>query len=572
MDGRLYLGWQAGNPPASPSAGGTTTYAISLGFLPGFELAVGMGSRRFAHDLTAHARWVVRGGRSDGLGVAVGATDLKRTLQGSPTAFVVASYPDGDEELSATLGVAVGQRGGLLAGTRYRMGPFIELLAEYDARRVSVGLVGRVAHAWQIRLADLDTGASVGLGYATDLTTTRASPSRPGHVASPSASVSPGSPAEVLAAAGFEDVLVATDAAPGGRRLTASFDDRVYTLNAADGIETALDLMAGAADTGVSVLCARLTRRGVPVAEVSVNASEWRSRAERGVAVTARVPYATPTGPTIRPSAGRADLLLGPGVRTQIGTDYGAVQAGLLLRPELVVPLGNGLLALGRWSFPLAGELASDNPKRLELDRAALAWLCSPATGLLAQAWAGRFPRSRDALLLEAVRPVGSSGLIYGVVGIVSDSVRGRRAYLLAEYRHTLPGDRAQLRMLGGRFAGGDTGAGVDVYRFFGDVMVGVCLRSTDVARLAQLRVVVPLSPRRQASRPGALRVRTPDYLDHRQRSLLHGKNYLSVADAAAEEVALGADLIDTCLDRARLAPAWLEQALSRKRPQAGAH
>ena len=575
-DGRLGFGWQPGSPPPSSSLGGTTTYSISLGFLPAFEMAVGMGSQRFAHDLTAHARWVVRSGTSDGVGLAVGATDLKRTLMGSPTGFVVASYPDADEALAATLGVAFGHRGGLLAGARYRATPAVELLADYDARRVNVGLTGHIGSNWQVRLADLDTGAALSIGFTADLPRDR-TPPRPGlGSAQPPAVASPASLADALADHGFEDVVVATDVAADGPRLAASFSDRMYTLDAANGIEAALDLMAEAAGAGASLLRARLTRRGVPVADVSVSASEWRARTERGVSVTAQIPDGPLSGLAlssrpVSPSAGRADLLLGPGVRTQIGTDYGPAQLGLLVRPELTVPLGRGLLALGRWSYPLAGELVRDRAKRFEMDRAAAAWLHAPRAGWLIQAWAGRFPSSRDALLLEAARAAGPSGWIYGVGGLVSDATRGRRAYLLAEYSHTLPSDRVQLRLLGGRFAGGDIGAGVDVYRFFRDVMVGVCLRSTDAAHLAQLRVVLPLSPRKQAAHPGALRVRLPDYLDHRQRSLLHGKNYLSLAEAAAEEIALGADLIDSCLDRARLAPAWLARALSRKRPGAGA-
>ncbi|MBM3496636.1 MAG: YjbH domain-containing protein, partial [Armatimonadetes bacterium] len=559
-DGLLHLGRHTDRTPVSDAMGGTTTYSLALGFLPRTEIALGLGSRRSAYDLTAHVRGLVRTGRPDRVGVAIGACDLKRTLGSSPTGFVVATYPDDGGPMSATVGVAIGGTSGPLAGLRWRPHEAVTLKADHAEGHTNLGLDTRFAERWEVGVAHLDNGTVATIGYSAPCAPGSHPPPSQPVTASHAVPSSVDAVVEALIQCGFEDVAVALDTSGGPHRLVVAFEDRVHTVSPADGIVAAVGAVAANAPRQVTTLNLRTLHRGAALVEIETPIEVWRSTAS--AVDRARIAFLpghggrphvlSATRPANR-SAGRADLILGPGVRTNIGTDYGTAQVGLSARPEALLRLGGGLMAVGRWSYPITGELVRGDPKRLQLDRAALGYLFAPRRGWLAQAWIGRWPMSRRGMLVEAAAAVGANSVAYAVGGLIDDRALGARGYLTLEYRHLIPGLRLGVGLVAGRYAWGDVGAGIEVSRFFGDVMVGLGLRSTDLARLAQVRVMLPLSPRPLTRPTGSVRFRLPDYYHHRQRSLIHGPNHLTTADAAASEVAIGASLMDTALGQGRL-------------------
>ena len=245
-----------------------------------------------------------------------------------------------------------------------------------------------------------------------------------------------------------------------------------------------------------------------------------------------------------------------------MGTETTTLQLGWYSRPQIRLPLGRGLLAEGRWSYPVAGPLVRDEAKRLTTDRAVLAYAARPFRGCLGQVFAGRFPQQRQGVAVELVKPRGGRGLWHGVWAALEHEDNGQRPYLLAEYWHLLPQWDTQVRAFGGRFLDDDSGWGLDVIRYFNEVQFGVGVRDTDFSRRAEVRLVVPLGPRRQPRRPSTVRLRTADWLDYRHRSIIRGPNYVPLASITANELFLGPDLIDRFLNRNRHLPAYVRTHL----------
>ena len=235
---------------------------------------------------------------------------------------------------------------------------------------------------------------------------------------------------------------------------------------------------------------------------------------------------------------------------------------GWLCRLELVLPLGRGLQANVRWSYPLGGPLVRDDPSRFDNDRAVLAYAFKPRRGFLAQVVGGRFPSryvtsrqpvKREGVAVELAKPYGKRGLLRGVWADLSGDIPGQGPYYVGEYWHLLPSWDTQVRILSGRFLGTDRGFGVDVTRYFGELQLGVGVRSTGAGERAEVKVAIPLSSRRQPQGPSTLRVRLPDRFEHTKRSLLNDPNLIVQAQLLANELIIGPDLIQGYLNQNRI-------------------
>ncbi len=253
---------------------------------------------------------------------------------------------------------------------------------------------------------------------------------------------------------------------------------------------------------------------------------------------------------------------MGPGLRTTIGTEEGEFKYGLYLRPEIVLPLGRGLLAHGAWQAPIAGDLTQNEPKRWSTYRSTLAYVLKPAPGWLAQVVAGRCPGSVDAAVIEAVRLTSGHGFIRFTGGWADSDLLRRRPYVVGEYWHLIPRWNVQVRLVGGRFLSGDKALGLDIVRQFAATEIAVGARKSSSHDLFLVRVSVPLSPRRQPQRPQTARIRLPDQFDHTVRTLAERSNYLHLLPLTSVELDLGQSLRDAYLSRGRLMPehrSWLE-------------
>jgi hypothetical protein len=558
---RLGYNWSRGE--MGPDMGGVSTYLIGIGALPGVEGSLTMGQYSQAHDFTVHGKVAVLRERGPWPAVAVGFSDLKRTQKpGTMTKFVVATRHFGDRA-AVTLGAAAGNNNGPWAGASYRLGRALVLEGEYDGRRVNEGLAVRLPRDSMLRLQNIRDGVTASVSTQFNLTAPPPLPC-PAPVAAPVAG-DVNAAQQAVIALGLERVRV-TQEAEG--RLAARYENRRYTLNDRDSLCAVYAALADHAPASTRTLAATITHRGIPVLSVATGLDAFRQYRAGTLAgpafarqlVTTTLPSA-PTGSVVadsgtdNPLYGRADLLFGPGLLTQVGTDDVTLALGVFGRGELVVPVAKGAVIDARVSYPLGGPLVREVPKRLENDRlvAALAFRATPR--VVGQVFGGKFPDDYRGAGAEAAMPVGSRGLLHVTVSRLRH-IDWERTTGLAEYTTLLPASNTQVRYYLGRFLEGDTGGGIDITRFFNEYQIGIGIRDTTNGRLAHVRISVPLSPRRQPHAPSSLRLRTVDFYDYRVRSIITGRNYLTQAQVTGNELSTGVDLVDTLFNRARDLPA----------------
>jgi hypothetical protein len=532
-----------------PNVGATAGPALGMSFLPRTEMAFAMGSRNQGFfDLTFHGKLQLAPPRLGRPGLAVGMVDAGRSDQTSGgTKFAVATLPLLSGRASLSAGVAGGETQGLFGGVSWRPIQALELQAEYDTERLNSSLVLHAGDMAFARVADLNSGKVVGIGVELPF-------EYPAKLRAPAEATGRGTgteaATEALVGLGFEDVRVWT--AEGGAVLAASYENRTYTLSEQDGIRAGMAALAGCAPRGASRLAVELTRRGV----ATVRATAPVGGAEGPLSIEAPQPGAGSEVRPANPSWGHADVQIGLGLKTQVGSNYGALRGGALALPEVVLPVARGLVLNARYSYPAVGGEVSGMPRRLTNDRAIAAYAFRPGGGWLAQVSGGRYPSNCDGAVLELARPVSDRGLLHLVGGRADNNRLGTRAYLLGEYWHWFPKEAIQVRLLGGRFITNDRGVGFDVMRWWGDVRVGFGVRDTSRTRTAQISASLPLGPRAQTSRPGTARLRIADRLDHTVRTVIKGDhNSLYLLEETGGELQIGQDLVTSFFDRGRLLP-----------------
>lgn len=583
-DGVARIGWNSQNT-MSTSLGGSTTYHASVGFLPRVELATGVGDKDLNFDFLGNAKMRLCDETGKRPAVAFGVMEIKRTQPSGiePTAFLLASYRGLHDRAQVTAGFAGGGNTGVLAGASYQIGSCLQMQGEYDTHRFNYALAIQPLEGLTIRAANLDIGTTLTASYQFGIRLPSAASERK-RVAAPVEPVIPTvdpltAVQRSLVELGLEDVQVMLVPAGDYPELVMAYEDRRFTVNTLDGVMTVLAQVDAQAPVGIETYTIVLKRRGLVIERIATNVALFRQYVAgettqqeflRQLAVEILPSQALPATPSAstrianRPY-GHTDLIVGPGITSQIGTENAVVRAGVYARPEIVLPVVGGLAANARWSYPIGGELTEGVPKSFATDRATLAYAFRPGFGMLAQAHAGRLAPQRDGGVLEIARPLGDAAMGHGVIGIVNHTTDDtRRLYAVGEYWRILPYD-LQLRVVGGQFLEGDRGVGADIIRFYGDTQISLGLRATGNRRLIEAHVVVPLSPREQPQRPSLLRVRTPDYLDYRLRSIIAGQgqgNFLDEAELMTSELTLGTDLLETFFDRNRLLPASVRQTV----------
>lgn len=553
------------------SIGARSSFAAVAGVVPHTEFAFSLGPASQDFDLAGHGKVNLLNASGSMPAVALGVVDVARNGPKGSTGFLVATWPLLDNQVGLTLGGAFSGNHGLLAGLQVRLGNAIELQAEYDTERVNYGIVAALGDRAFARVANLSTGTTATVGFSWPMAYLPPRKLEPPARKPPEGAISEAMERikEALVKSGFEDVQVSATLIGENSELAVAYDDRCFTVNQLDGLPDVLKVMAENAPPNTVALVARLRRRALVMAEYRVPLETFK-RYAAGDATPADMREASevtllpPTGEMRGPqqetavansSFGHVDVVLSPGVRTVLGTETDVFQIGVFGRVEVVAPLGRGAQAQARWIYPLGGELVDEEPRRWRNDRAVVSYAFSPRPRWLAQVIAGKFPRSADGVVVEALRPLSSRSLVHGVFGRINHDRLDKRLYWLLEYWHFLPQWKSQIRLLGGRFLTADTGVGVDFIRQFGSVELGIGVRDTSTSRLVQITLSMPLSPRRQPQPPQRVRVRVEDYVEQQLRSVIEGVNYLYLEDITARELSLGPDLRNTFLDRYRFVP-----------------
>ncbi len=577
--------------------GGVSKYDVTFTPLPNLETAWTMGDADWGHDFTLHAKWRVTRESDRWPAFALGAADLKRTqTPGKATEFLVATKHLYNDRLGLTLGAAVGNARGVLAGASYTVGNTVQFSADYDTKDINTGVALLLPPHGMLRLqhsndlTSLQYAVQFGLTGPASLAT-----SAPPVAAAPDDATLVARVQQAAVAQGFENARAVLERNPAGKRLTLAYENRRYTLNDLDSTAALWPVLAAAAPADVHTLALALSRNGVPTLVLSTDADAYRKYAAGTLAprdfvaqLYARTLRDLPAGTPLADS-GRAndmalhsDVIIGPGVRTEFGTEFAEAALGIAARLETSTPLADGLTLTSRFTSPYAtvGNLSETVPDEFAMNRLLGAYAFRPCPGVLGQAMIGRFPGEQDGPLVEFAAPIGRLAMAHATAAALWSNGE-RTDYVLGELWRLIPRYNLQLRVFGGQFLSGDVGGGVDVLRFFHEVELGFGVRYTRMPTslrdnlvawnvlpttpdlnnmVATIRVVLPLSLRKQPLAPGVIRPRTPDVFDWSYYSTAHGSNYTVLANTLANELYSGSDLLETMLNRNRDLPGAVEE------------
>ncbi len=466
--------------------------------------------------------------------VAVGAQDEGGAAPRFRTRYAVASGRLGP--LTASLGFGTGpdRMEGLFGGASLALAGWLELLAEWDTRDANAGLrlsVPLSGVGLPLRLGGMGrvslTHEPVAAAWAATLEVPlwlNAGPQGREPVSYPEPDAGEPGPAggedgplarleAALVAVGFEEVRAGRD----GATVVVEYENGRFHHAEADGLGVVLREAerAGLAGEPMAVV---MKRSGLRVLEIALG----------GGGGEAAWTFAPPERPARWVSARprnrlplHARLVLAPGLVTFVATERGVLDFVLSFRPDLVLPLWSGATGFARADLPFAwsddfgdGGVFRIYRPRPRLVHALLHQAIPLGRGLMVMVGAGVFRTSDAGGLAEVLWTLLDGDLALGAQGswTADDSRRQHRAYT-ASARFRLDPLDLWGRVRGGRFAGGDEGVALELWRWFGDVRVGLTFTRTELS-MGGVFLTLPLTPRR-GMRPGWIQVRGDSRWEH---------------------------------------------------------
>jgi len=599
--------------------GNTSASALSVGFLPKFELGFALGNERQSRDLSFNAKLQLLRETSRWPALAVGGAELKKTGRSGTNDlyYAVASKNVFNGAVNVTSGLQRTDTRGTkpYGGIEVGLTRGLSAVVEHDSIDVNYGVrASFFRDRAQLSAQHLNDHWTMHVGVRLPLNL-RNKP--PGAVDLPHFGNQAGGPAAVakavqthLISLGLENVAVRLLGAAGAttaQRLEVAYENRSFPLDEVDALANVLATAAVYAPEGITDLAVVIKRAAIPVLYVSCPVEQYRrfmagqidgntfapsfladSQAQQDVS-SLTVLANTGIGAS---SYGHADIIIRPRLTTQVGTELYQLGIGLDAETELDLPVARGVNLNARAVLAGVGPLRSFEDQTYDRLAVEVATKVGP---VLARGFAGRFPATtflefgrlarRDGVLAEAVwLPGAGRWTARGVAGRTKrdDNVplanRTTTTYL-GEGRYYYPGLDLSVRLVGGRFVDGDNGYKLGVLRRFGDTEFGLEYRDVtgglaqrfvgpgfQRSRVAVVRLNVPIGPSYISWKPGTVRLRPPDFLDYNQRSLLTRPNYVGPARLAGNELAVAGDISRSLLDRDRLRRPYLLRSLSELR------
>ncbi|HUR40476.1 MAG TPA: YjbH domain-containing protein [Verrucomicrobiae bacterium] len=609
--GTAAAGWSLHNPRAGVF-NDIQNYYLQLGFSPNFEFAgrvaesgeAGAGGIR---DLSLNAKY-----RVDlpwGIGVAFGAMDIGGEARNLRSTYAVATLPWRTLQFSAGFGVGPDVLDGAFGGLEWRPWPLLGLVAEHDAENANAGLkLASPELAWGLRLGatatwrkqteEAEFGAQLSFPLGRSASTFSASSAPASSAPDPvPASVAPENrvpsyPAlrSALLSLGFELIRIGERS---GTVLVVGLENRVYNHSSADVVGAALAAMSRHGAPGLEILELHLHQYGVPQVTITAPAALYRAFLDSPgahllalrEALVARqaAPSATPAPgersvvwePVASESRTNVEIVIEPVLRTFVATESGLLDAGLGARGRATVFLTRGLLLNAGLQVPLVatddfhdgGNFEGFAPEAA-LDVLQLQFLHKTGPGW---SWLWSVGRQRifqadwSALGLEQawLSHEGDHQLRAKLLSL--HGIDNSRIVALAGYTWFDAARDYSIGLTGGRFYSADTGARVDLSRYFGDTIATVFARAGSLDDIAAgVQLSLPLTPRRDAA-PSTWQVKGSRRWGHGVSTTVHtadGSNALR--PLFLFEPASDLDLRRDFLDSGRLGQDYLRDELPR--------
>ncbi len=275
-------------------------------------------------------------------------------------------------------------------------------------------------------------------------------------------------------------------------------------------------------------------------------------------------------------------LMLAPGLKTFIGTDFGVFDYLLSLKPELTTQLWKGAAINARWDIPLSwsdsledGEPFRNDRKPAQMERLMLFQAVKPLPSLMLNFGAGMVAYKQYGMLNEAVWSPGAGSHQFRVVqGLNEDDVTKRRAdLLLGSYRYYYGPLDISLEGTVGKFLSEDVGGKLELKRFWEDTSVSFYYKDTKGAddikwQAVGIQFSFPLTPRRDMKPVAKLQLRGTELWSYTHETTLidnNGANTLP-SYALAGTPQPSTSLYRSFLNQDRLNESYIKNHLGRLR------
>lgn len=392
-----------------------------------------------------------------------------------------------------------------------------------------------------------------------------------------------------LAESGFQNLVIGVK---DKSTLVVELENSRYFQNEIDGMGVAAGIVARLAPEGISEVRLISKKHDIRMLQIAAPLEKLRrfyreasvlEDLSRFLSVTDNIPDYDNLE---RLDAGsndsllHASLMLYPGLKTYLGTEIGAFDYLLSLKPELNINAWKGAALSARWDIPIVWSENFDdngffrsNRDSSRIERLMLFQAIKPAPGFMAQLGAGMVQHDIYGTINEALWfPAGERHRLRVMQGYGEDRDHNSLSAWLGEYRYYYPPLDTYLTATAGKFWSQDTGIVLEAKRFFGDTALTAYFKSSEAAvdkrnhQAVGVQFSLPLTFR-QEMLPYPVQVRGSEEWSYAQESEIAKKgswNYIGTTIGTKAETSY--NLTRVFYNRDRLSEEYIRRNLLRMR------
>ncbi len=576
--------------------------------------------------------------------LAFGMEDVGGGAKYLQTKYVVASEDLWRFRFSAGYGNGPDRMKGFFGGAELKAHEWVYLLGEYDTSESNLGLRIVTPQFWKVPVSftataktslthrpgniDIAVGFSVPLDFRVQTFSDSEKQDLPKEVFQKSISPNTGSPADKqpsasvpmsarnqlllsnsddpgmaklstlrdrLVEAGFMNVRVGKE---DGKNLVVEYENVTFNHNELDALGVVSGMAADSLKNDYEWIRVVIKKKNIRMLQVLMSLStvasfmedEQRlSELKSDISITSRVfddRDVTYAGGGENSTIFATSFLLWPGLTTMVGTDEGAFDYVLSLKPELYVNLWKGAMAGARWDIPLSwsdnmddGRPFRDSRTPSRMERLMLFQGIRLIPGLMANLGAGMLVHDLYGTLNELVWQPGDGSHLIRLVQTwgKDEKTHQKKEVYIGSYRYYFAPLDLSLEGRVGRFWAQDKGFVLELKRFFGDTAFSVYYKNTTIREwnsmhfeAAGVEFSFPLTLRRDMKPYFKIQARgTDEWYYGREtvisNSLHDNRNYLTPVPLAVTPRFTGS-LHNQFLNRDRLSESYVKSHLPRMR------
>jgi hypothetical protein len=517
--------------------------------------------------------------------IAAGMQDLSGGSALLKTSYLVLSEDIWRLRLSAGYGRGPERMKGVFAGGEFKAHDWVYLLGEYDTKETNVGARVVIPPFWKIPISFTATAktsldykpgnfdVAVGLSLPLDFRIKSEKPvkSSPANLepgiltppaSEPASNLEPRTlnvePAvktsnvhtlrDRMIREGFLNVRVGTQE----RTLVVEYENTIFNHNELDALGLVAGLASEVAPDDLDMLRVIIKRRNIRMAAISMPLKYLRAFLDRpegqqDLRDHLVIDFKARDKENIEFASGddnsgmfNTSLVLAPGLTTFVGTDVGAFDYLLSLKPELTTTLWKGAAVNARWDLPISwsdnledGKLYRNSRQAAQMDRLMLFQAIKLLPSVMLNLGAGMIVHDRYGMLNEAIFSPGDGEHRFRIAqGLNEDgTTRQRSDLLLGSYRYFCSPLDLSLEGTAGKFWAEDVGFSLELKRFFEDTAVSLYYKDTKGTdhkrwQAAGIQFSFPLTPRRDMKPMAKIQVRGSDEWSYAQETSLINSNF----------------------------------------------